>query len=405
VRALRLVLLLTGLLALVAGGVIYVRGRGIGSGIGSGIDIASLTRLWRTVVAPPEPAAPPPPAAVPVEVAAARREDVPIYLSGIGTVQAYNTVNLQSQVDGRISQILFREGQDVKAGDPLVIIDPRPYQAQLQQQVAARIRDMALLQGARLDLVRYSDLVKKNFATQQQVDEQQAQVGQYEGAVLNDEAQIAYAQTELGFTTITSPIDGRVGIRQLDAGNFVRAAQGTTIVVVTQLQPISVIFTLSADAVARSRLGLGMAHVPVIALAQDDSTELDRGTADVVDNQVDQATGTIKLKADFPNAALKLWPGNFVNGRLVVDVAHDGVTVPSVAVRHGPRCDFAWIVRPDRTAVTRCVTVGQVFAGRTLIEKGLAAGAEVVVDGQYRLDEGSRVEITHRPPARPAASG
>jgi multidrug efflux system membrane fusion protein len=319
-------------------------------------------------------------------------------------VQAYNTVNVQTQVDGQISQILFREGQDVKAGDKLAIIDPRPYQAQLQQQIAARMRDQALLQGARLDLVRYAELVKKDYATQQQVDQQQAQVGRYEGAVLNDEAQIAYAQTQLGFTTITSPIDGRVGIRQVDVGNFVRTAQGTTIVVVTQLRPISVIFTVSAAAVERSKLDLGMAHVPVVALAQDNTTELDRGTTDVVDNMVDQTTGTIKLKASFPNVALKLWPGNFVNGRLIVDTRQDAVTVPSVAVRHGPRCDFAWIVRPDQTAATRCVTMGQTFADRTLIEKGLAKGAEVVVDGQYRLDEGSKVEITHRPPAASASA-
>jgi multidrug efflux system membrane fusion protein len=388
----RVVLVMTGIIALVVGGLVYFQA----------LSLDQVQRVWRP--APAAVAVPPPPAAVPVVVAAARTEDVPITLSGIGTVQAYNTVNVQSQVDGQISQILFQEGQDVKAGDRLAIIDPRPYQAQLQQQVAARMRDEALLQGARLDLARYIELVKKNYATQQQVDEQQAQVGQYEGAVLNDAAQIAYAQTQLGFTTITCPIDGRVGIRQVDVGNFVRAAQGTTIVVVTQLRPISVIFTVSAEAVARSKLDLGIAHVPVIALAQDDTTELDRGSADVVDNMVDQTTGTIKLKANFPNKALKLWPGNFVNGRLIVDTRHDGVTVPSVAVRHGPRCDFAWIVRPDNTAVTRCVTVGQTFADRTLIEKGLAKGAEVVVDGQYRLDEGSKVEITHRPPARSAAS-
>jgi multidrug efflux system membrane fusion protein len=389
----RVVLVLTGIIAVVVGGLVYFQA----------LSLDQVQRVWHPAV-PAAAVVPPPPAAVPVVVAAARTEDVPIYLSGIGTVQAYNTVNVQTQVDGQISQILFQEGQDVKAGDKLAIIDPRPYQAQLQQQVAVRMRDQALLQGARLDLARYIELVKKNYATQQQVDQQQAQVGQYEGAVLNDEAQIAYAQTQLGFTNIVSPIDGRVGIRQVDVGNFVRAAQGTTIVVVTQLKPISVIFTVSAEAVERSKLDLGIAHVPVIALAQDDATELDRGSADVVDNMVDQATGTIKLKANFPNANLKLWPGNFVNGRLIVDTRRDGVTVPSVAVRHGPRCDFAWIVRPDQTAVTRCVTVGQTFADRTLIEKGLAKGAQVVVDGQYRLDEGSKVEITHRPPAKSASA-
>jgi multidrug efflux system membrane fusion protein len=389
----RVVLVMTGIIGLVVGGLVYFQA----------LSLEQVQRVWHPAT-PATAIVSPPPAAVPVVVAAARTEDVPIYLSGIGTVQAYNTVNVQTQVDGQISQILFREGQDVKAGDKLVIIDPRPYQAQLQQQIAARLRDQALLQGARLDLVRYAELVKKDYATQQQVDQQQAQVGRYQGAVLNDEAEIAYAQTELGFTTITSPIDGRVGIRQVDVGNFVRAAQGTTIVVVTQLRPISVIFTVSAAAVERSGLDLGIAHVPVIALAQDNTTELDRGTTDVVDNMVDQTTGTIKLKASFPNDALKLWPGNFVNGRLIVDTRRDAVTVPSVAVRHGPRCDFAWIVRPDQIAVTRCVTVGQTFADRTLIEKGLAKGTKVVVDGQYRLDEGSKVEITPRPPTRSASA-
>ncbi len=389
----RVVLVLTGIVGLIIGGLVYFQA----------LSLEQVQRVWHPAI-PAAAVVSAPLAAVPVVVAAARTEDVPIYLSGIGTVQAYNTVNVQTQVDGQISQILFREGQDVKAGDKLAIIDPRPYQAQLQQQIAARMRDQALLQGARLDLVRYAELVKKDYATQQQVDQQQAQVGRYEGAVLNDEAQIAYAQTQLGFTTITSPIDGRVGIRQVDVGNFVRTAQGTTIVVVTQLRPISVIFTVSAAAVERSKLDLGMAHVPVVALAQDNTTELDRGTTDVVDNMVDQTTGTIKLKASFPNVALKLWPGNFVNGRLIVDTRQDAVTVPSVAVRHGPRCDFAWIVRPDQTAATRCVTVGQTFADRTLIEKGLAKGAEVVVDGQYRLDEGSKVEITHRPPAASASA-
>jgi multidrug efflux system membrane fusion protein len=387
----RVVLVLTGVVGLIVGGLVYFQA----------LSLEQVQRVWHPAI-PAAAVVSAPPAAVPVVVAAARTEDVPIYLSGIGTVQAYNTVNVQTQVDGQISQILFREGQDVKAGDKLAIIDPRPYQAQLQQQIAARMRDQALLQGARLDLVRYAELVKKDYATQQQVDQQQAQVGRYEGAVSNDEAQIGYAQTQLGFTTITSPIDGRVGIRQVDVGNFVRTAQGTTIVVVTQLRPISVIFTVSAAAVERSRLDLGIAHVPVVALAQDNATELDHGTTDVVDNMVDQTTGTIKLKASFPNGALKLWPGNFVNGRLIVDTRQDAVTVPSVAVRHGPRCDFAWIVRPDQTAATRCVTVGQTFADRTLIEKGLAKGAEVVVDGQYRLDEGSKVEITHRPPAASA---
>jgi multidrug efflux system membrane fusion protein len=385
----RLVLVLTGVMVLLVGGLLYFQE----------LSLEAIQQVWRRAVPATVALAPPPPSAIPVVIATATTEDVPIYLPGIGTVQAYNTVNVQTQVDGKISQILFREGQDVKAGDRLAIIDPRPYQAQLQQQIAARTRDMAMLKGARADLGRYLILQKKDSTTQQQVDDEQALVSQYEGTVANDEAQIDYARTQLEFTSITAPIDGRVGIRQVDAGNFVRATQGTTIVVITQLRPISVVFTVSADAVARNKLGIGLAHVPVTALGPDNTTELDHGTVELIDNQVDPTTGTIKLKASFPNDALKLWPGNFVNGRIVVETKQGGFTVPSVAVRHGPRCDFAWIIRPDQTAVSRCVTVGQVFAGRTLIEKGLTKGAEVVVDGQYRLDEGSKVEI-RKPPAK-----
>jgi multidrug efflux system membrane fusion protein len=386
-------LVITGLLALIAGGWVYLDER----------PLVWVAGVWR---ATPTDAAAAPPAPIRVTVEAARKEVAPIYLSTIGTVQAFNTVSVKTQVDGQITEILFQEGQDVKAGDKLAIIDPRPYQARLDQQIAARMRDQALLKGAELDLARYEELVKKSFATQQQVDQQQAQVGQYQGSVLNDEAQIDYARTQLGFTTITSPIDGRAGIRQVDNGNFVRAADGASIVVIAQLRPISVIFTASADAVARSKLSLGTMHVPVIALGQDDATELDHGVVEMADNQVDQTTGTIKLKATFPNEALKLWPGNFVNGRLIIETRHDGVTVSSVAVRHGPRCDFAWIVRADETAATRCVTAGQAYAGRTLIEKGLTVGDRVVVDGQYRLEEGSKVEIA-RPsaPTKPTGSG
>jgi multidrug efflux system membrane fusion protein len=385
----RVVLVLTGVVVLLVGGLVYFQE----------LSVESIRQVWRRAVPEPVALTPPPPSAIPVLVAKATTEDVPIYLTGIGTVQAYNTVNVQPQVDGKISEILFQEGQDVKAGDRLALLDPRPYQAQLQQQIASRVRDMAMLKGARADLARYLILQKKDSTTQQQVDNQQALVSQYEGTVANDEAQIDYARTQLDFTTISSPIEGRVGIRQVDAGNVLRADQRTTIVVITQLHPISVVFTVSADAVARNNLGIGLVHVPVIALGPDNTTELDRGAVELVDNQVDPSTGTIKLKASFPNAALKLWPGNFVNGRIIVETRRGGITVPSVAVRHGPRCDYAWIIRPDQTTVTRCVTVGQVFAGRTLIEKGLVKGAEVVVDGQYRLDEGSKIEI-RKPPAK-----
>jgi membrane fusion protein, multidrug efflux system len=345
-----------------------------------------------------------PGAPVPVKVAPALVEDVPIYLTGIGTIQAYNTVNVQSRVDGEITEILFQEGQEVKQGDVLAIIDPRPLQAQLEQQIAIRQKDQALLDGAVLDMNRYDTLVKKDFATRQQVDQQHALVDQYTAQVKNDDAQIDYARTLLGYTTIRAPIGGRLGIRQVDQGNFLRASDRATIVTITQLQPISIVFSLSAAAVSQTRLTLGQTDAPVIATGPDNTTELDRGKITLVDNQVDQTTGTIKLKASFPNLTQKLWPGNFANGRITVDTRQNAVTVPSIAVRHGPRGDFVWVAKSDQTAAFRPVVVGQVFGGRTLIDRGLAKGEQVVLEGYYRLENGSRIEIEGAAPRQTGPS-
>jgi multidrug efflux system membrane fusion protein len=331
-------------------------------------------------------------APVPVKVTSAVVEDVPIYLTGIGTIQAYNTVNVQSRVDGEITQILFQEGQDVKQGDVLAIIDPRPLQAQLEQQIAIRQKDQALLDGAVLDMRRYDTLVKKDFVSRQQVDQQHALVDQYTAQVKNDDAQIEYARTMLGYTTIRAPIGGRLGIRQIDQGNFLRISDRATIVTITQLQPISIVFSLSAAAVSQTRLTLGQTDAPVIALGPDNVNELDQGAITLVDNQVDQATGTIKLKASFPNLAQKLWPGNFANGRITVDTRRNAVTIPAISVRHGPRGDFVWVAKPDQTAAFRPVVVGQVFGGRALIDRGLAKGERVVIEGYYRLVNGSPIE-------------
>jgi membrane fusion protein, multidrug efflux system len=353
--------------------------------------VGALPWAAATSAPPPRETAP-----VPVSIAKARIEDVPVYLSGIGAVQAYNTVSVRSRVDGEITQVLFQEGQDVGAGDPLAVIDPRPFAAQLRQTEATRAKDQAQLAGALLDLKRYEDLVQKNYATRQQVDQQRAQIDQYRAQIEGDEAQIDYARTQLGYTTIRSPIGGRVGIRQVDQGNFVHAADPNPIVVIAQLQPISVVFTYAASAVAQSGLTLGKASAPVTALASDNETPLDQGTIDLVDNQVDPATGTIKLKASFPNAVFKLWPGNFVNGRVTIDVRKGGVTVPAAALRHGPRGDFVWLIKPNQTAEFRGVTADPAVDGRVLIEKGVAAGDEVVTDGHFRLEGGSRVEIIGR---------
>jgi membrane fusion protein, multidrug efflux system len=353
--------------------------------------MAALPWSTATAVPPPRAAAP-----VPVSVATARIDDVPVYLSGIGAVQAYNTVSVRSRVDGEITQVLFEEGQDVKVGDALAVIDPRPFAAQLHQAEATRAKDQAMLVGAALDLERYKELVKKSYASQQQVDQQQAMVDQYKAQIDSDEAQIEYARTQLGYTTIRAPIAGRMGIRQVDLGNFVHAADTNPIVVITQLQPISVVFTLAANAVTDAGLILGKANAPVTALAADNETPLDQGTIDLVDNQVDPATGTIKLKASFPNAALKLWPGNFVNGQITVDIRKGGVTVPAAALRHGPRGDFVWLIKANQTAEFRSVKTGSGVAGRVLIEKGIAAGDQVVTDGHFRLEGGSRIEIIGR---------
>ncbi|TNC10078.1 efflux RND transporter periplasmic adaptor subunit [Methylobacterium terricola] len=343
-----------------------------------------------------------------VAVEAARSADVPITLSGIGTVQAYNTVNVRSRVDGEITRILFREGQDVKAGDPLALIDPRPLQAQADQQEANRLRDQALLDGALLDLQRYETLVLKDFASQQQLDRQRALVAQYRAQIKSDDAQIAFARTQLAYATIAAPFSGRTGMRLVDQGNYVRAGDAAAIVVVTQLQPISVVFTLPASAVAKSRLSLGEVAAPVRVFAADDRTLLDSGTVELVDNQVDPTTGTIKLKASFPNAKLTLWPGNFVNGRITVEVRPQGVTIPLAALRHGPRGDFVFVVQDGQKdggkdglhVATRTVTSGQGSAGRLLVEKGLKAGERVVTEGHYRLENGTPVTIieTSQPP-------
>jgi multidrug efflux system membrane fusion protein len=381
----RIRLIFLGVLALAAGGSLYVWG---------------VPRAVSDYLSPP-PQAEAPRVAVPVVAAIVGAEDVPIYLSGIGTVQAYNTVNVKTRIDGAITQILFQEGQDVKAGDALAIIDPRPFEAQLQQQVAARQKDQAALEGALLDLHRYENLVIKSYASQQSLDQQKAVVDQTRAQILSDEAQIRYAQTQLDYTRILSPISGRTGIRQIDVGNIVHASDNATIVVVSQLQPISIVFTLAASAVGQTRLTLGTAHLPVIALAQDDKTTLDRGFVELVDNQVDQTTGTIKLKASFPNTNLRLWPGNFVNGRVIVDTRHDGLMLPSAAIRHGPRGDFAWVIRPDHTVEAKNVTVGQAFDGRSYIERGLTRGDQVVIDGYFRLENGTKIDIVKTEPAKP----
>jgi multidrug efflux system membrane fusion protein len=328
-----------------------------------------------------------------VQVSQVRTESVPIYLSGIGTVQAYNTVNVTTRVDGQITQILFQEGQDVKRGDPLAIIDPRPYQAQLEQQQAILLKDEALLGQATADLQRYEGLEQKSSIAVQQADDQRFLVRQDRAQVQLDQALVAYAQTQVEYTTIRSPIDGRTGIRQVDQGNIVYAALNSTIVVLTQLRPISVIFTFPSREVAAGKLTPGQTHVPVVAYAADNKAQVDRGNIDLVDNQIDPTTGNIKLKASFPNDGLHLWPGDFVNGKVIIETRHQGLTVPPAALRHGPRGDYVWVVRDDNTVQAQNVLVRQSADGRILIQRDLKPGQRVVTQGHFLLENGRRVEI------------
>ncbi|HLZ65201.1 MAG TPA: efflux RND transporter periplasmic adaptor subunit [Aliidongia sp.] len=328
---------------------------------------------------------------IPVVVGKVAERDVPLYLSGLGTVQAYNTVQVKSRVDGQLIKLLFKEGQEVKAGDVLAIIDPRPYDAQYKQAIATKAKDEAQLANARKDLVRDQGLVGKQFVSPQTLDTQQALVDQLVAQVASDQATIDYNKTQLDYTSIASPIDGRTGIRNVDIGNIIHASDSTALVTVTQIHPISLIFTLPADNLPSVTKGLGAGSLPVVAYGRDNTTALGRGTLDLVDNQIDQTTGMVKLKATFPNEDGALWPGQFVNTSVLVSTRRNGLTVAATVVQHGPKGDFVWVVKPDQTVEMRDIVVAQTQNNLALIDKGLAANEQVVVDGQYRLQSGSKI--------------
>jgi membrane fusion protein, multidrug efflux system len=317
---------------------------------------------------------------------------VPILLAGIGTVIPYNTVDTKAQVDGVIMKLNFTEGDDVKIGDPLVTIDPAPYEARVLQWQAKKQRATAQLENAKVNLWRDQQLLAKDFATQKQTDAETALVGQYTADIAEADAQIKFAQNQLDNTIIRSPINGRTGIRRVDPGNYIRAADNTNIVTVVQTQPISVIITVPATALAQAGISSGMVELPVAAYAQDGTTLLDRGKVEVVNNVVNPSTGTIKLKADFPNERNKLWPGDFVDCKVEVESRHDGLTIPAAAIQHGPKGDFVWVVT-DAVATPRPVHVKQIMSETALIDRGLQADETVVTEGQYYLRTGSRVEI------------
>lgn len=348
---------------------------------------------------------------VPVAVATAKTADVPIYLDGLGTVQAYNSVAIHARVDGQLIQILFHQGQNVDQGDVLARIDPRTYQAALDQAVAKERQDQATLANARLDVARYAKLAAGAYASKQQYDTARATVAQDEAMVAGDQASVDNARTQLSFTTITAPITGRTGLRQVDQGNIVRTTDTTPITVVTQLQPISIVFTLPQQmlpAVAASMQG-GMPAV--IAVEHDDSAGIgarlkmiDRGKLTVLDNQVDPQTGTIKLKATFPNPKLSLWPGAFVNVRLLARTDKGVLIVPTAAVQRGPSGPYLYVVTKGDKAERRPLKLGYQDEQICVVESGVKAGDRVVTDGAQRLTDGKPVAVADASGLAPAAA-
>jgi multidrug efflux system membrane fusion protein len=355
---------------------------------------------------PTPTAASAPPPAVPVVASVVAQHDVPIYMRGVGTVIAYNTVVVRSQIQGQITSINFTEGQSVHAGDLLAQIDPRPYQAQLDQYTANRDRDQAQLANARANLNRYAQLGTKGYATPQLIDTQNAQVAQLEAAVKADSALIEAAQVQLSYTRLTSPIDGVTGIRQIDIGNVIHPTDPNGLVVVTQIEPISLIFTLPETDLPTIQQQQDKTEAPltVIAYSQDDTIKLAQGTLGLVNNEILQTTGSIQLKASFHNKSHRLWPGELVNARLLIDTRHDGLTVPASVVQQGPQGACAYAIGADSTVTNRPIKVAQISDGQALIDSGLAANEQVVTDGQYKLRPGARVTILHGKAAEEAAA-
>jgi multidrug efflux system membrane fusion protein len=341
---------------------------------------------------------------VPVLATPARLADVPVYLDGVGTAKALNTVTVRPQVEGKLLSVAFKEGQDVQKGYVLARIDPTTYQAQLDQAIAKKAQDEAQLANANLDLERYTRLAATNSVTKQQADTQRAMVAQLEAQVKSDQAAIDNARAIVGYTTITAPINGRTGIRQVDEGNIVRASDTSGIVVITEIRPISVIFSLPQQVVTQVNTAFAKGPLTVEAVPSDNSAAVDRGVLQVVDNQVDQTTGTVKLKAEFPNANLQLWPGQFVNVRMLIETKHQVVVVPTAAVQRGPNGPFVFVAKPDDTATVRLVTVSQQDDVQAVISTGVQAGERVVTTGFAQLAEGASVKVASSEDTPPPAA-
>jgi multidrug efflux system membrane fusion protein len=335
------------------------------------------------------------PGTVPVSIATASRQDVPIYLTGLGTVQALFTVAIHAQVDGKLQSVFFKEGQRVKKGDVLAKIDPRLYQAALDQAKARKAQDEAALVAAQKDLVRFQTLVLRNAETQQNLDLQQSKVDQTKATIDADAAAIETTQTNLDYTEIVAPTDGRMGVRMVDPGNIVHASDQTAIAILTQTQPTAVLFTLPAQTLDDVRDAVAQGSVQVAAYDRDNVRLLSTGTLATIDNLIDQSTATYRLKAMFANADEKLWPGEFVNARLLVQVRKDVVVIPSVAVQRGPNGLFTWVVKTDNTVEPRPITTATGGDNATIILSGVNDGERVVTDGQYKLQTNAPVSIVN----------
>jgi membrane fusion protein, multidrug efflux system len=330
---------------------------------------------------------------IPVAVAKAENRDMPVYLSGLGSVEAFNTVVVKSRIDGQLVDIKFREGQEVNKGDLLAVIDPRPYEVALSQAEATLYKDQSALKDAQLNLQRFEDLYKSGVIPKQQYDTQTSTVGQLEGAVRADQAQVDNVKLNLVYTRITAPVSGRMGLRQVDVGNMIHAADTSGLVVITQLQPIAVIFTLPEDNLQNVSQHMKKGSLQVEAYSRDDQTKLATGTLLTIDNQIDPQTGTGKLKAVFDNRDRALWPNQFVNARLLLEVRKNSTVIPAAAVQRGPQGTYVFTVKPDKTAELRPVTVSFSQGNYAAISQGITSGESVVTDGQDKLQQGTPVEV------------
>jgi len=372
----------------------------------SGLSLAVLAggaALAMRFTGPAAPAAAAPVPAVPVVTAPVQQHDVPIILGGLGTVQALNTATIRSQATGLLQTVDFVEGQEVHRGDILAQIDPRPYQARLQQAEAQLSRDQAQVSNVEVNLNRNVPLLNKGFATDQQVTDQRSQVTQLQSTLKSDQASIDDAQTQLSYTTLTAPFDGITGVRQIDAGNIIHPTDASGLVTMTQVQPIAVLFTLPAADIAQVQDALAKSEVPAVAFDQSGVQTLDTGKLLLVNNQADPQSGTVQLKALFPNLQRRLWPGTFVNVELTTSVATSALTVPADAVQQGPQGTFIYVVGADSKAVVRPVQTGQQRRNVAIISQGLNPDDTVVAQGQYRLTDGIAV-VPSKPADVPGSS-